>query len=159
MKYFKKWLTKLLVYAGIVVGLFTLVFNIRIWYGNEMYPSLHDGDLIISLRVYNCSNINNEDVVLYKNNGKLSYGRIVAQPNSTVNIKDNNLIVNGNNMSADGFYETESGNLDMPYSVPDNSYFILNDYRSEKNDSRNIGAVSKKDVKGVVIFVIRRRDF
>lgn len=139
--------------------LFTLVFNIHIWHGNEMYPSLHDGDLIISLRTYNWSNINNEDVVIYKNNEKPSYGRIVAQPNSTVNIKDNNLIVNGNNMSADSFYETESGSLDMPYSVPDNSYFILNDYRPEKNDSRNIGAVSKKDIKGVVIFVIRRRDF
>jgi signal peptidase I len=57
------------------------------------------------------------------------------------------------------FYATEAkpGGIEFPYTVPEDSYFVLCDYRTAAADSRNYGAISKADIIGKVITVLRRR--
>lgn len=157
MKYFLKFLSKLLICTGIIVGLFTFVFGIRIVYGNYMYPAIRDGDLVIT---YKLEPVNVGDVVLYEHSGSTQVGRVIASGGSKVSISDSGeLMVNDGVLQEEIFYPTEKGTVLYPYSIPANAYFVMNDFRSDTNDSRTFQAISENNLEGKVIFVIRRRGF
>jgi signal peptidase I len=84
----------------------------------------------------------------------------VAQGGDVVDLnEEGQLLVNGNVQQEEIFYETEapvSGQA-FPYTVEEGSYFILCDYRTASVDSRTYGAVSKNDLDGKVITLLRRR--
>ena len=52
-----------------------------------------------------------------------------------------------------------TGNRAYPYTVPEGSYFLLNDNLSNTNDSRTIGAVDSSRIEGRIIQLLRRRNF
>lgn len=55
---------------------------------------------------------------------------------------------------------SEKQNEDDVYTVPENSVYILNDYRTEATtDSRNFGAVKISDLRGKIFLMLRRRGF
>ena len=66
--------------------------------------------------------------------------------------------VDGYNPAEEIFYETLPGKK-TTLKLYEDEYYILNDYRSSKTDSRSFGSVSKSDIKGNLIFILRRRDF
>ena len=68
------------------------------------------------------------------------------------------LLVNGTAQAGEIMYLTypEEG-LGYPYTVPDGCVFILGDYRTQSQDSRDFGAIALDDVEAKVITVIRRR--
>ena len=47
--------------------------------------------------------------------------------------------------------------LSYPYQVPENSVFVLGDYRTRSTDSRLYEAISLDQVEGKVITILRRR--
>ena len=47
--------------------------------------------------------------------------------------------------------------ISFPYEVPENCVFVLNDFRSDTSDSRVFGGVRQDDLKGRIIFIMRRR--
>jgi signal peptidase I len=69
------------------------------------------------------------------------------------------LLVNGNVQQEEVFYSTEpqEGDVTYPYIVPEDSYYVLCDYRTAGVDSRTFGAVSQDDLDGKVITILRRR--
>jgi signal peptidase I len=69
------------------------------------------------------------------------------------------LIVNGNVQSEEVFYETDAlpAGVTYPYTVADDSYFVLCDFRTASSDSRSYGAISRSDIDGKVITILRRR--
>ena len=156
MKYFKKFLLKALIYLSVLFILFGLIFGVRVTYSSAMYPSVKDGDLVI---IYRLGPINPDDPVLYKSaDGTEKIGRIKAIADSTVDVSDKGEVsINGGKITENVFYATEPGSLTYPYTVPDDSYFVLNDNRQDTDDSRERGAIAKKDIVGKVVFVIRRR--
>ena len=154
------FLIKLAVIALAVWMLFTFVLGLVIHYGNNMHPAIRDGDLIISLRVQR-PYLN--AAVLYEHDGKMCLGRVVGMPGNTVDISDEGaLTVNGTAPAEEVFYPThrcDTSDISYPYTVGEDQVFILNDFRSDTNDSRMFGAVSMKDVKGPVLLMLRRRSF
>jgi signal peptidase I len=148
--------------CGVLLALwaiFTFVFGIRQISGESMYPRLRDGDLILYYRLV--QNYQIGDVVTYDLYGTPRQARIVAQAGDVVEVNDDGqLIVNGNIQQEEIFYQTlpyEEG-ITYPYTVEDNSYFVLCDCRTGSYmDSRIIGAVSQKDLDGKVISFLRRR--
>ena len=145
----------------IIVGyiLFSQFFLIKQTTGNGMFPGIKDGDLIIGFRAQRKYLKN--DVIEYKYNGTTYLGRIVACENDVVTIDDSGkLIVNGTIQDGGIMYPTyikEESNLEYPYRVPDNCVFVLGDYRTQTEDSRDFGPISKKDIKGKIITILRRR--
>lgn len=169
MKRFLSWCRKsgllaliirVLVVILFLVLLFTFVFGINYHTGNNMHPKVEDGDLVIT---YKLEPLNLNDVVLYKtNDGETHCGRIAAMPGDVLSISDEGeFIVNGGVRSEEIFYPTLPGKYgnSQEYKVPEDTYYILNDFRSDTSDSRSIGPVKKSDIKGNAIFVIRRRGF
>lgn len=157
-------LVGLLVKIGVTVGLvwavFTFVLGLSVHYGNNMFPALHDGDLLVSFRLQKPF-INS--VVLYRINGKTEVGRVIALEGSEIDIKDTGaLTVNGVTPTAEIFYAThqaENSPIEFPYTVESGKVFILNDFRDDTNDSRMFGAVDRKDLEGPLLFTVRRRNF
>jgi signal peptidase I len=152
------YFTKVIV---IVLGLwivFHFVFGLYRMNGECMYPRIRDGDLILYYRMENTYAIG--DVVTYKIDEHRKTARIVAMGGDVVSLnEDGQLLVNGNVQEEEIFYPTEKiiGGVSYPYTVPEDSYFVLCDFRTSSYDSRDYGAVSQADINGKVITILRRR--
>jgi signal peptidase I len=123
-----------------------------------MYPRLRDGDLILYNRMERNYAIG--DVVVFKVGKLTCVARIVAQGGDVVEVNnDGQLLVNGNVQEEEIFYPTEAdpGGVGYPYTVEENSYFMLCDFRTNGTDSRYYGAVPADDFCGKVITILRRR--
>ena len=154
------FLIKLAAIAMAVWALLTFVLCLNIHYGNNMYPALKDGDLVISLRL---QKLYLNAAVQYAHDGKLCLGRVIGMPGDVIDISDEGaLTVNGVAPAEEIFYPTfrcETADISYPYTVGEDQAFILNDFRSDTNDSRAFGAVNMKDVKGPLLIMLRRRSF
>lgn len=150
-------LGRVVVLAAAAWVLFTQVFLLTQASGNSMFPAVKDGDLLIGYRLQGTYAKN--DVVLYEQDGKLRVGRVLGRENDLIALDDSGtLIVNGSAQSGEILYPTYAKDtLEYPYTVPADSVFILGDYRTQSEDSRDFGPVALTDVKAKVITLLRRR--
>lgn len=133
------------------------VFGIHRFSDNNMFPNVKDGDLVIT---YKLEKPSFNDVITYKDaSGKLSCARVIGMPNETVSIENNRVFINGAAISETIPYDTPEGKMNRSVTVQENELFILNDYRVNIQDSRTYGPIEQKDMDGVVIFILRRRNF
>lgn len=142
-----------------VIGwvLFSHVFLITQTTGNDMFPAVKDGDLIVAFRLQR--EYAKDDVVVYRADGETHVGRIVARATDVVTLDESGtLLVNGTTQSGEILYPTYAKEgLTYPYAVPDGHVFILGDYRTQTEDSRDYGPIPMEDVEGKVITILRRR--
>jgi signal peptidase I len=160
-KYKKKtfaFLIKLVVVCLAFWVVFTYVFGLYQMSGQYMYPRIMDGDLVLYYRLGNSYVIG--DVITCQVDGHRKTGRVVAMGGDVVTLSESGqLLVNGNVQEEEVFYATEEipGGISYPYTVDEDSYFILCDFRTASTDSRYYGAVAKKDIDGQVVTILRRR--
>jgi signal peptidase I len=153
-----KFLLKLCLVLLAIWVAFTYVFGIRQVSGENMYPRLRDGDLILYYRLE--QDYQEDDVVAFDIDGYHRVGRIVAQGGDVVDLNtDGQLVVNGNVRQEEVFYATEPlvGGVSFPYTVEEGSYFVLCDFRTASVDSRSYGTIPQSDLAGKVITLLRRR--
>ena len=137
--------------------LFSYVFLITQVSGNDMFPAIKDGDLVIGFRLQ--KEYAKNDVVAYTVNGKTHIGRIAAKATDVVTLDDSGtLLVNGTAQSGEIMYPTYAKEgITYPYKVPEGQVFILGDYRTQTEDSRDFGSIPLENVQGKVITILRRR--
>ena len=154
----QSFLIRLVTFVVLLWVLFGLVFGITPMANADMQPAICAGDLMLYYRME--KNLNSDDVVVFKADGKQYTGRIVAKGGDTVEItSDSHLKVNDSIVvENDIFYSTPQYDTDVTYPIAlnDGEYFILCDSREGAKDSRSFGAVNKKAIKGKVITIIRR---
>ena len=150
-------LLRIVLLASIGVLLFTQVFLIARVKGNEMFPAVKDGDLVLAFRLQ--QNYEKNDLISYKLDGRRRIGRVIAQENDLVNMDDDGkLLVNAAIQSGEIMYPSyPRDTLEYPYEVPEDHVFILGDYRTQAKDSRDFGSIPKKEIEGKVITILRRR--
>lgn len=56
-------------------------------------------------------------------------------------------------------YAAKKGTVKYPLQLKEDEYFILNDFRELTTDSREQGAIQKSQIKGKLLFLMRRRNF
>lgn len=143
----------------VIVGylIFTQVFLLTQAQGTDMFPMVKDGDLMIVFRMQR--EYNTKDVVVYTQDGKQHTGRIVARENDVVDMdEDGSLTVNGTTQSGEILYPTyPKDGITYPYRVTAGCVFVLGDYRTEAEDSRDFGPIPMENVHGKVITILRRR--
>ena len=151
-------LIKILAFSLICILTFTCILSFDRVDGNDMYPAIKDGDLVIGYRLG--KDYNRGDVVLYVRDGEKSVGRIVGLPGDVIILNQSgNLIVNGTNTGLNDLFPTYPGDeLEYPYRIPEDSVFVLGDNRAHCTDSRSFGAVKIHDIKAKAITILRRRD-
>ena len=154
-----KLLIKITVLTIIVVIVLTWILGLHRMTGNNMFPFVKDGDLCIA---YKLDDYTTGDVVLYRNDeGKMKLGRIVAVGGQSVDFpKDGGYTVDGYQPSEEITYQTFGADgVKYPIDVGEDEAFIMNDFRSDTDDSRQFGCVKKSDIDGKLLFLIRRRGF
>lgn len=138
--------------------MFGWIFGLHVVNNLDMQPKIFAGDLSLFYRLDPSYNIG--EVLVYQVDGKTYLGRVVARAGDEVDItEDNHLKINGDIMiESDIYYETgryENG-ISLPVKVPADSYFLLCDLREGGKDSRIFGPISRSDIKGKVITILRR---
>ena len=151
---------KITVSAAAIFAALTFVFGIAFAPTNDMFPAVHEGDLII---YYRPGRLINTDVVLYESpGGNPQIGRIEGTERESVGHTDGGfLTINGNIQPVQkrtGLYdETYAGKADLDGEIGRGEYLILGDRRETASDSRSFGLISRKAIKGKVLTIIRRR--
>lgn len=144
-----------LLMAWILLG---VVFGAAVMRGEDMYPRIRDGDLMVYFRMQQEYRVG--DVVTFMRDEQRYTGRIVAGGGDTVDIsEEGELLVNGSVQSEEIFYPTEAveGKVGFPCQIPEDSVFLLCDFRTNGTDSRIYGAVPITELDGKVITILRRR--
>lgn len=146
----------LIVAAAAAVLLATFWMPVLRVSGMSMSPSLDQGEVVV---VFKGSDFGSGDIVAFYYNNKILLKRVVAGEGDWVDFdSDGNVYVN--NVKIDDPYVVGKGegvcDVEFPYQVPEGSWFVLGDNRSESIDSRSseIGCIKDDDVIGRVILRI-----
>ena len=142
----------LVVVAAVAVLIATLFLPILQISGDSMSPALEHDEIVVLLKT---KELNRGDLIGFYYQGKILLKRVVALPEDEVVIDaDGNVYVNGEMLEEP--YVSEKGlgdcDLEFPYKVPGDGYFVMGDRRTNSVDSRNsqIGAISRDDLIGKV---------
>lgn len=142
--------------ASLLLNLFTFVTPVVKYYGNSMSQTLVDGQILI---VNKMAKVKSGDIIAFYYNNKVIVRRVIATGNSQVSIDIFGTVsVNGKTLEEPYVENKTLGqcNLDFPYNVPANSYFVLGDNRDIAMDSRlsEIGVVTEERLIGKVMFIL-----
>ena len=139
--------------AVLVATLFMPVLKI---YGSSMSPTLEEGDVVISVKV---NHFKQSDVVAFYYGNKLLVKRYIAGAGQWVDMDENgNISVEGNLLYEPYVDSLSYGNadIDFPYQVPEDKYFLVGDHRSVSVDSRHsvVGSIAKENIVGKIVFCV-----
>lgn len=148
--------TLFLCIAGYLI--WTYVGEVHIVHYQDMYPSIRDGDLVISYKMIDAYN---GDVIVYRYNDTYYYGRVVGIAGDEIDITENGYFtVNGSIPYETIYYVTkpvEESQITYPYKVKSGELFVLADMRDTGKDSRLFGAIPIDAYHGKAVLVVRRR--
>lgn len=140
--------------AAIAVLVATLLLPVLQIYGSSMTPTLHDGEIIFSVKT---SEFQPGDIVAFYYNNKILVKRVICGPSDWVNIDEDGTVY-VNDVRLDEPYVTDQAlgdcNIELPFQVPDGRFFVMGDHRSTSVDSRNaaVGCVSQEQIVGKILF-------
>ncbi|MEE0060344.1 MAG: signal peptidase I [Acutalibacteraceae bacterium] len=142
--------------AAIAVLVATLWLPVLQIYGSSMAPTLHEGEIVISLKE---NNFEKGDVIAFYYGNRVLIKRYIAGPGEWVDIQDDGtVLVNGRPIDEPYVKQKSFGNcdLELPYQVPEGRYFMLGDDRATSVDSRHssVGCVAEEQIVGKIIYRI-----
>lgn len=146
----------LIIAAALAVLVATLWMPVLQIYGASMVPTLQEGEIVVSIK-------NNDfkpgDIVAFYYGNKLLVKRYIAGPGAWVDIKeDGTIFVDGEELDEPYVVEKAFGSCDLefPYQVPEEKYFLVGDQRATSVDSRHssVGCVSEEQIVGKISFRI-----
>ena len=146
----------LLVVAALAVLIAMLWMPVLRIYGSSMAPTLLDGQIVVCVK---SRNFEPGDIAAFYHGNKLLIKRYIAGPGQWVELDgDGTVFVDGTLLDEPYLAEKAYGqtNIELPYQVPDERYFLMGDNRSVSVDSRNtaVGCVSTEQIAGKVVFRI-----
>ena len=158
-KSFKLLLLKIILIVCLFFLISTYLFGFYRMKGVSMTPSLNDGDLLLYYKYG--KEYKSGDVVYVEKDKEKIVLRVIGKPGDVIDIsEDGYLYVNNHVDNNYVFFETlkaEDSDIEFPYKVKEDELFLAGDNRLEATDSRDFGGVKIKDVKGIVISVLRTR--
>ena len=123
-------------------------------YGASMSPTLEPGQIVVAM---DSRSFRQGDVVAFYYGNKLLVKRCIAGPGQWVNIDaDGNVYVDGALLDEPYLQDKALGecDLELPYQVPEERWFLIGDQRAVSVDSRNtqVGCIAHEQIVGRVLF-------
>lgn len=142
----------LVVVAAIAVLVATLFLPILQISGDSMSPTLEHDEIVV---LFKTDEFERGDLIGFYYQGKILLKRVIGLPDDEIAIdSDGNVYVNQELLEEPYVTAKSLGDcdLDFPYIVPGDGYFVLGDQRSNSVDSRNsvIGAITSDDIIGKI---------
>ena len=146
----------LTIVAAIAVLIATLVLPVLQIEGTSMEPTLVNGDIVLLTKTLN---FDRGELCSFSWNNKLLIKRVIGIPGDWIEIDtDGTVYLNGEQLDEPYAEQLSVGECDLefPFQVPQEQYFVLGDMRESSIDSRNtlIGCVQKDQIVGKVFFRI-----
>lgn len=142
--------------AAVAVLVATLWMPVLQITGTSMSPTLNSDDIVVSLKG---TKFSQGDLIAFYYGNKLLVKRVIAGPSDWVDIdEEGNVYVNGQLLDEPYVSEKALGdcNIELPYQVPQEFYFVMGDHRLVSTDSRNtaVGCVGGEQIVGRVVFCV-----
>ncbi len=144
----------LVVVAACAVLVATIWLPVLQIYGTSMYPTLDEGDIVVSVKGVD---FDSGELVCFYLGNKILVKRYIAGPGQWVDVdEDGNVYVDSKLLEEPYIAQKAFGdcNIELPYQVPENRIFVLGDNRELSVDSRNtaVGCVSEEQIVGKIVF-------
>lgn len=146
----------LTIVAAVAVLIATLILPVLQIEGKSMEPTLVNGDIVLLTKT---TNFDRGELCGFSWNNKLLIKRVIGIPGDWIEIDtDGTVYLNGEKLVEPYAQQLAMGECDLefPFQVPQEQYFVLGDMRESSIDSRNtlIGCVEKDQIVGKVFFRI-----
>lgn len=146
----------LTIVAAIAVLIATLILPVLQIEGTSMEPTLVNGDIVLLTKT---TSFDRGQLCGFSWNNKLLIKRVIGIPGDWIEIDtDGTVYLNGEKLEEPYAAQLAVGECDLefPFQVPQEQYFVLGDMRESSIDSRNtlIGCVAKDQIVGKVFFRI-----
>ena len=144
----------LTIVAAVAVLIATLILPVLQIEGTSMEPTLSNGDIVLLMKT---TRFERGDLCAFTWNNKLLVKRVVGLPGDWIEIDtDGTVYLNGDKLDEPYVQQTALGECDLefPFQVPQEQYFVIGDMRESSIDSRNslIGCIPKDQIVGKVFF-------
>ena len=144
----------LVVVAAFAVLVATLWMPVLQIYGSSMAPTVEEGQIVLSFK---SNDLERNDLVAFYVGNKLLVKRVIATPGEYVTIsEDGTVFINGQQIDEPYLSEKSLGECDLefPYQVPEERYFLMGDHRQSSVDSRSsvVGCIAKEQIVGKILF-------
>lgn len=143
----------LVVVAAVAALVATLMLPVLEIAGTSMEPSLNDGDIVVLVKT---DKIERGDLCAFYFSNKILIKRIIGIPGDYIWIdREGTVFVNNEELYEPYVTEKSLGECDIefPYQVTENNYFMMGDHRDTSIDSRSsiIGCIAEDQIIGKII--------
>jgi signal peptidase I len=154
MKELKEWLKSFALAFAIVLPI-SFVCRPAIVDGSSMQPTLYNKNVVLTERV--SKELKHGEVIVFDArpiDEEYYIKRVIGLPGDSVEIKDGSVYVNGEKLEEHYLKVETRTEPEMNIIVPEGEVFVLGDNREVSQDSRFIGTIPVKKIKGHAYFRI-----
>lgn len=151
-KLLRSTLNALIVVAAVAALIATLILPVLQIAGTSMEPSLNDGDIVLLVKT---NNLETGDLCAFYYSNKILIKRVIGTPGDYIWIEsDGTVYLNGEPLDEPYVSQKALGECDVefPYQIPENNYFVMGDHRETSIDSRSsvIGCIAQDQLIGKI---------
>lgn len=117
--------------------------------GTSMYDTLKGNELLILNKL---GKVDRYKIVVVDYNGEKLIKRVIGLPNETIEAENNSIYINGKKIKDEYGYRKTFDFAKV--TLEEDEYFLMGDNREISKDSRIIGPINIKDIKGTTNFIL-----
>lgn len=146
----------LILVAAVAVLIASLILPVLQIAGTSMEPTLNNGEIVVLLKT---KKLQRGELCGFSYSNKILIKRVIGLPGDTIVIDaEGTVFLNGEPL--DEPYITDKGlgecDIEFPFEVPEDTYFLMGDHRSTSIDSRStvIGCVERDQIVGRIFLKV-----